>query len=183
MKNSPEKEIQIVEAKVQNLKELATIAGRSFLQAYPQNTDHQNMELYLKKAFAEKEIERQLMSSKSVFFMMKKNGENIGYAKLRWDRTPNQFGVLRAIELERFYFLDGFKSQGLGSQFLKFCIEFSIKNNFEWMWLLVWEENKKGLQFYKHKGFEIFGRKTFHFGNDSSDDILMKLKLFDNPFQ
>ncbi len=171
------KEVQIVRANLQNLKELTDIARRSFLEAYPQNTDHENMDLYLKGAFTEKEIKSQLQNKDSIFFVMQVGDEIIGYAKLRWDRTPEYLMNTNAIELERLYFLNDFKGEGLGAQFLRFCIDFSLKKNFECMWLLVWEENVSGIQFYKKKGFEIFGRKTFHFGDDSSEDILMKLRL------
>lgn len=171
------KEVQIIEAKLQNLEELTIIAGRSFLEAYPQNTDYENMEVYLKETFNEKEIEKQLRSPDAIYFIMKIGEINIGYAKMRWDRSPDHFKAEKVVELERLYFLNEFKGNGYGSQLLKFCVDFSLKRNYEWMWLLVWEENISGIQFYEKKGFEIFGRKTFHFGNDSSEDILMKRKL------
>ena len=177
MATLPNKEVHIFKANLQNLIELTDIARLSFLEAYPQNTDHENMELYLKEAFAEKEIKSQLQNEDSIFFIMKVGDKIIAYAKLRWDRTPENLINTRAVELERLYFLDAFKGKGFGTQFLKFCIDFSLKKNFEWMWLLVWEENVSGIQFYERKGFEIFGRKTFHFGDDSSEDILMKLRL------
>ena len=171
------KEVQIVRANLQNLKELTDIARRSFLEAYPQNTDYENMDLYLKKAFAEKELEAQFSNPNSVFFIMKNGNTNMAYAKLRWDRTPAYFINTKAIELERLYFLDDYKGKGFGTQFLRFCFDFSLEKDFEWMWLLVWEKNISGIQFYEKKGFEIFGRKTFHFGDDSSEDILMKLRM------
>lgn len=177
MKSTSNKEFHIVVAKLQNLKELAAIAGRSFLQAYPQNTDLENMQLYLKEAFAEKEIESQLLNPAAVFFLMKIGKTNIGYAKLRRDRPNNHFKGTKVVELERFYFLDEYKGKGYGSQLLKYCMDFSFAKGFDWMWLLVWEENRSGIQFYKHKGFEIFDRKIFHFGNAKSDDILMKIKI------
>ena len=137
-------EVQIIEAKLQNLKELTAIARRSFLEAYPQNTDHENMELYVKEAFTEKGLKKQLLSSDSIIFIMKKGGNIIGYSKLRWDRSPDHFENSRAVELERLYFLNEFKGQGYGSNFLQFCLDYSIKKDFDWMWLLVWDENVSG---------------------------------------
>ena len=177
MKNPSNWEIRIFEAKLQNLKDLTDIAYKSFLQAYPQNTDHENMALYLEKAFDEKEINNQLSNPASIFFLMTVNDELSGYAKLRWDRSPEQLKSIRAVELERLYFLNDFKGKGLGSQLLEYCIKFSMGKEFEIMWLLVWDENISGIEFYKHKGFETFAHKVFHFGNDSSEDILMKLEL------
>lgn len=177
METQMNQEIQIVEAKLQNLEQLATIARRSFFEAYPQNTDHENMELYLKEAFSEEEIKSQLLHPDSIFFIMKNGTTFLGYAKMRWDRPHGHFKGEKAIELERFYFLNEFKGKGYGSRLLQFCIDYAVTNQFEWMWLLVWEENLTGLQFYKHKGFELFDRKIFQFGNANSDDILMKRRL------
>ena len=177
MESPPLKEVQIIEANLQNLEQLTDIARRSFLQAYPQNTDHENMELYLKRTFTESAFKKQLLNPEAIFYLMKFKNEISGYAKLRWDRAIDHFKNEKAIELERLYFLNEFKGKGLGSKLLQFCIDFSVNKNFKWMWLLVWEENVSGIQFYKKKGFEVFGRKTFHLGNDSSEDILMKHKL------
>ena len=177
MKTSDNKEVQIVAAKLQNLDQLALVARRSFMEAYPQNTDHENMDLYLKRAFAKKEIKRQLLNPQSVFFIMIKGPAVMGYAKLRWDRSPDHFKDAEVVELERLYFLNEYKGRGYGSRLLQFCIDYSKKSIFRWMWLLVWEANRSGIQFYEQKGFEIFGRKIFHFGNDSSEDVLMKLPL------
>ena len=177
METPPNKEVHIVAANLQNLKELIDISRRSFLEAYPQNTDHENMDLYLKEVFTEKEMETQLLNPNSRFFIMRNGKAIMAYAKLRWDRAPEHFEATKVIELERFYFLDKYKGKGYGSHFLEFCIDYSIKGAFEWMWLLVWEENRNGMQFYEHKGFKIFGRKTFHFGKESSEDVLMKLRL------
>ena len=177
MKVPQNMEVQIVEAKLQNLKDLIDIASRSFLEAYPQNTDHENMERYIQEAFSKEEIEKQLQNPSSIFFLMKFKQSICGYAKLRWDRSPKHFGNEKTIELERLYFLDEFKGRGYGTALFQFCIDYSLIKKFEWMWLLVWDENVSGMQFYKRKGFEIFGRKTFHFGNESSEDIVMKLKL------
>ena len=146
MATPPKKEVHIIEANLQNLKELTDIARRSFLEAYPQNTDHVNMDLYLKEAFTEKKLEDQFLNPNSVFFIMKKGNTNMAYAKLRWDRTPANLINTKAVELERLYFLDDFKGKGFGAQFLKFCFDFSLKNNFNWMWLLVWEENVSGIK-------------------------------------
>jgi ribosomal protein S18 acetylase RimI-like enzyme len=171
------KEVQIVEAKLQNLEELGIIARRSFLEAYPQNTDHKNMELYLNEVFTENEIKKQLLSANSIFFLLKVNDRICGYAKLRWDRSPNHFKNRKVVELERLYFLNEFKGRGHGSHLFQFCIDYSKEKQFEWMWLLVWQENLSGIKFYEKKRFEIFGRKIFHFGNESSEDILMKRQL------
>ncbi len=146
MKTPQNQEVKIIEAKVMNLKELATIAGRSFLQAYPQNTDLENMALYLKDAFSEKEIKQQLENPEAVFFLMKVGNFNIGYAKLRWDRPHSYFGDAKPIELERFYFLDEFKGKGYGS-----------RSCFNFVWIIHWLKNTNGCGYsFGMKIYQVF---------------------------
>lgn len=169
--------VQIAAAKLQNITDLASLARRSFLQAYPQVTADENMKLYLDEAFSTDVLTQQFADPFSIFFIMKKGQADMGYAKLRWDRTPEHFKPEKAIELERLYFLDDYKGKGYGVQLLEYCKNFAIDNRFDWMWLLVWDENPEAIRFYKRRGFQEFGRKFFQFGNAGSDDLLMKTRL------
>ena len=47
----------------------------------------------------------------------------------------------------------------------------------DWLWLGVWEENPKAIQFYKKLGFVDFGEHEFDLGDERQRDIMMKLSL------
>jgi ribosomal protein S18 acetylase RimI-like enzyme len=60
---------------------------------------------------------------------------------------------------------------------MKSCIELSRKKNKNALWLCVWSQNQRAIQFYRKFGFEKFGDFTFMLGNDKQDDWLMNLDL------
>jgi ribosomal protein S18 acetylase RimI-like enzyme len=45
------------------------------------------------------------------------------------------------------------------------------------MWLGVWDQNVKAIEFYRRQGLSEFSKHDFLLGNDQQTDILMKLKL------
>jgi ribosomal protein S18 acetylase RimI-like enzyme len=46
-----------------------------------------------------------------------------------------------------------------------------------YVWLGVWEENKRALQFYAKNGFVEFDQHVFVLGEEAQTDIMMKLQL------
>ncbi len=46
-----------------------------------------------------------------------------------------------------------------------------------YVWLGVWEENKRAIQFYAKNGFVEFDKHIFVLGNDAQTDIMMKKQL------
>jgi ribosomal protein S18 acetylase RimI-like enzyme len=50
-------------------------------------------------------------------------------------------------------------------------------NHCNYIWLGVWEENHRALQFYTKNGFVAFDKHIFVLGEEEQTDIMMKLKL------
>ena len=46
-----------------------------------------------------------------------------------------------------------------------------------YVWLGVWEENLRAINFYKKNGFSEFSKHVFRLGNDEQTDIMMKLEM------
>jgi ribosomal protein S18 acetylase RimI-like enzyme len=49
----------------------------------------------------------------------------------------------------------------------------------DYVWLGVWEENLRAINFYKKNGFVEFDKHIFKLGNDEQTDIMMKRQLKD----
>jgi len=47
------------------------------------------------------------------------------------------------------------------------------------VWLGVWEENQRAINFYKRNGFKEFGKHSFIVGDDEQTDLMMKLLIRD----
>jgi ribosomal protein S18 acetylase RimI-like enzyme len=157
---------------------VANIGRFTFYETWrPVNTE-EDMQLYLKESFDKEKIKMQLNESQTNLFLLAMLGsEAIGYAKLRRDRTYDEFKGSKVIELERIYVRSEYQQMKIGKQLMDRCIEISKDENNAWLWLGVNDANHKAINFYKQYGFEIFGTKSFQLGTANDTDFLMKLKL------
>jgi ribosomal protein S18 acetylase RimI-like enzyme len=98
--------------------------------------------------------------------------EIIGYAKMRVNLVENP--DMKSLEIERIYISKDYHGQKYGAMLMQKCIDVAIENNYESIWLGVWEHNPKAINFYQKWGFEIFGEHIFQLGDDAQTDFLMK---------
>lgn len=57
------------------------------------------------------------------------------------------------------------------------AIEIAKQKRVAFIWLGVWEENLRAINFYKKNGFIEFDKHIFSLGQEEQTDIMMKLKL------
>jgi ribosomal protein S18 acetylase RimI-like enzyme len=57
-------------------------------------------------------------------------------------------------------------------------LETAKQFNKSYVWLGVWEENERALNFYKKNGFVEFDKHIFILGEDKQTDLMMK-KILD----
>jgi len=157
---------------------VAAIGRFTFYETWrPVNTE-EDMQLYLADAFNEEKILMDISADDAnIFFIVTGDNEAIGYAKLRRDRTYNEFRGMKNIEMERIYVKQKFQGLKLGKLLMDRCIEFAVNESCDWLWLAVNNENFKAISFYKKYGFITFGTKKFRLGNAEDEDLLMKLDL------
>jgi len=60
---------------------------------------------------------------------------------------------------------------------MQVSLEIARKKQKQFIWLGVWEKNKRAIDFYTRWGFEKFGEWDFLLGNDLQRDWLMKKAL------
>ena len=63
--------------------------------------------------------------------------------------------------MSRLYLLKAFYGLQLGKELFKFNIEFSKQHKQDGVWLAVWIENQRAIEFYRKMGFKIVGNYDF----------------------
>ncbi len=77
----------------------------------------------------------------------------------------------KAMFLNRIYVLQEHQSKKIGAALMQVALKFAAENNYEALWLGVWEGNEKAKTFYKKWGFEDFNfPHDFRFGNTVHTD-------------
>lgn len=169
---------KVLPADIGILQQLST---DSFTETYALYNTEDDMLLHIETHFNIKQLLTEIANPQNYFFIALLDDVPAGYIKLRTSENPAELNGLKHIELERIYALKRFQGIGLGKKLMKQCIDAAIKNGYEILWLGVWKQNEKAIQFYTSQGFIIFGEQAFILGEDHQTDWLMKKALLLNP--
>ena len=156
---------------------LQKISTDTFIETYAAYNTDEDMRLHVAEQFNRDRMKDELSSKENYFFIAFHENEPAGYIKLRTAKQPPELEGLKHIELERIYALKQFQGTGLGKLLIQQCVDTAIENIYEVLWLGVWKQNEKAIQFYTKCGFTIFGEQVFTLGTDDQSDWLMKKEL------
>lgn len=170
-------QIKIEPVKSNEAQMLADVSTSCFYDTfYNQNTE-ENMKLFLEKSFNVNVLQQELMQRNNYFFFARLNDEIIGYLKLSDAETPEKLKEYNAIEIARIYIVKEKIGLGAGKNLIDFAVYFAQQMSRQAVWLGVWEQNSRAINFYRKNGFERFGEHIFMVGNDAQTDWLMKKDL------
>ena len=81
------------------------------------------------------------------------------------------------MEVERIYVLQKYQGLKAGQALLNKSILLAKEKHLDFIWLGVWENNKKAIQFYEKNNFIVFDKHYFLLGTEKQTDLMMKLNL------
>jgi diamine N-acetyltransferase len=162
-------------ATINDIDSLCKIGSKTFVETYGQQNTPENLQNYLEEKFNEKQISDEILTPKTIFLLVELENEMIGYAKMRVNLVENPDST--SLEIERIYISKNYHGQKYGAMLMQKCIEVALENQYESLWLGVWEHNPKAINFYQKWGFEVFGEHIFQLGDDAQTDFLMKKNL------
>ncbi|HEY1872444.1 MAG TPA: GNAT family N-acetyltransferase, partial [Chitinophagaceae bacterium] len=118
-----------------------------------------------------------LNNENSGFYFATLDNNAIGYLKLNFGQSQTELKDDNSLEIERIYVLKGFHGKNVGQLLYEKAIQIARQRNADYIWLGVWEENSRAINFYKKNGFVQFDKHIFRLGNDEQTDTMMRLKL------
>jgi ribosomal protein S18 acetylase RimI-like enzyme len=161
----------------QRARELAELAVITFRESYAAQVPGDDLEHYVRSAYAPDEIERQLRNTGSVFFLAERDGRPVGYLKLNLPGAQTDLDEVDAAEIESLYVSAAHQGTGIGRRLLGKAIAVANDAGLRSIWLGVWERNARAIAFYEHTGFRPFGEHEFELARIRHRDVLMRLKL------
>lgn len=169
--------IEIKKAAITDLKLLQEIGKLTFSETFSSLNTDANMTQYLTEGFSDKKLTTELENKNSEFYFALYGGKVIGYLKINSGESQTEIKDKHAIEIERIYILKDYQGKNLGQMLYDKAISIAREKNVTYVWLGVWEENSKAINFYKKNGFVEFDKHIFKLGDDEQIDILMKRTL------
>ena len=169
--------IAIIKISISDITELQKIGRKTFLETFADSNSEENMKSYLEEGFSFEKLTGELKNENSEFYFAKFDTEVIGYLKVNFGESQTELKDNKALEIERIYVLKEFHGKKVGQLLYDKAIEIAHKCNIDYVWLGVWDENPRAINFYKKNGFVEFDKHIFKLGDDEQTDIMMKLKL------
>jgi ribosomal protein S18 acetylase RimI-like enzyme len=158
---------------------IANFSWQTFFDTYATYNTREDMENFMNKNFTKDIISNELEEKKITYLLAYLKREIVGYVKLCESVNPKGLDEENTMEISRFYASKNKIGSGVGKELMQRCIEEAKNKNKDVLWLCVWSQNQRAIQFYRKFGFEKFGDAIFMLGNDAQDDWLMKLNLND----
>ena len=169
--------ISIQPVQLNELSVLAQIGEKTFRQTFASSNDPNDLEAYLIEAFAHKQLLLELEKPEASFCFVKVEGKVVGYLKTNRGTAQTERVEGKTLEIERIYIDADVQGLGLGKALFDHALEEAKAIGADAVWLGVWEDNPKAIEFYARQGFKAFGEHEFTIGNDVQRDILMRLEL------
>ena len=135
------------------------------------------MTKYLEENLSVERLTAELNEKCSRFYFAVVRGRVIGYLKLNSGQAQTELKDDNSLEVERIYVLHEFHGRKVGQLLYQKAMQVAKQLNADYIWLGVWEHNRKAIRFYKKNGFVEFDKHVFMLGDDRQTDIMMKLPL------
>jgi len=172
-------DIVVKRVTLNDIDQLQKIGRQTFYETFSAANSEENMSKYLDEEFSIEKLTTELKDNNSEFYFATLDDDVIGYLKLNFGQSQTEIKDDKAIEIERIYVLRSFHGKSVGQILYDRAMHIARLRNADFVWLGVWEENPRAINFYKKNGFVEFHKHVFKLGNDEQTDIMMKLQLND----
>lgn len=162
---------------LEQLVPLQEIGSKTFYDTFFESDSKESMNAYLDTSFSTEKLTAELENPNSEFYFATQNEDVIGYLKVNFGAAQTELQDANAVEIERIYVLQDYHGKQVGQLLFEKAMAIAKNNHCNYIWLGVWEENHRALQFYTKNGFVAFDKHIFVLGDESQTDIMMKLKL------
>jgi ribosomal protein S18 acetylase RimI-like enzyme len=170
--------LQIRQATAKDADSLANLAARTFFDTYDDLT-RREAEAYIGEFLSPSAFEAHIKSSTSAVFVAEKYAM-VGYLLLEVSRSPILLGLDNHIECVRLFVDTDSKGLRIGSNLLDRAISYSKRNKSDVMWLKVWDQNTRAIEFYEQKGFQVQGSVEYTEGGMDDEVLIMALFFGDS---
>ena len=156
---------------------LADLGKQTFIESHGHSALQADIDEYVSDTYSYATCEEDLTDVLNIFHFIYYDGIPAGYSKIIFNSPHPAILDQRVTKLQRIFLLKEFYTQKLGSQLFNFNVELSKANNQNGIWLVVWTENERAVNFYKRNGFEIIGSGNFKISqNHTNPNHIMFLK-------
>jgi ribosomal protein S18 acetylase RimI-like enzyme len=164
----------IKKASTEDLETIQNVGRETFYETFAKHNSEDEMQKYLDESFASEKLIKELTTLDSQFFIAWEGESPIGYLKLNSGKAQTELQDENSIEIERIYVKSKYHGKKMGQILYDKALEIALQEKKKYLWLGVWEENVRAVNFYKKNGFVEFDKHIFKLGNEEQTDLMMR---------
>jgi ribosomal protein S18 acetylase RimI-like enzyme len=154
---------------------IAALMREVFEQTYGAAIPKSVLYPYLDRTFSLQSMVGLINDGKANLLVAHKHHHIVGVCQMREAPAPNAPPSESAIEIERFYLLPSEHGNGSATRLLHAAEHYAHDRHAHYLWLCVWEHNKRAIGFYlKHRFAEIGTTSIWVDGVHFRDYVLSK---------
>lgn len=169
-------DLNIVTCYLKHRAVLAEIGATTFYQSYKDENSEADMQAYIQNTYTIDKIVHCLNDKNTIYFLAYNHTGDVGYVKLLLNQNHKKLNGLTA-EIEKIYVRKAFHGKGIAQQLMAHVKQYCTENNYQNIFLGVWQQNHKALKFYNKEGFKTFDTRTFQLGDRLCDDYMLKFSF------
>jgi ribosomal protein S18 acetylase RimI-like enzyme len=151
----------IVKATKDDSELLTNIGKQTFIESHGHSAAEADINIYISKTYTPDVFRDELCNPANIYHIIYYNQQPAGFSKIIFNSPHSNIKEENVTKLERIYLLKEFYSLKLGTELMKFNIELSKQNHQAGIWLFVWKENPRAVNYYTKAGFKIVGSYDF----------------------
>jgi len=169
--------VKIIKANATHSEFIARIGEQTFFESHGHSASKEDIESYISKTYNKEAILEEFNKEKVLYHLIYCDGDIAGFSKIELVTTNKNIADLNITKLDRIYLLEGFHGKQIGTRLFQFTIELSKKQYQNGIWLAVWTENQKAVNFYQKMDFKVVGAFDFKISETHSNpNHIMYLK-------
>ncbi|KAB1232459.1 GNAT family N-acetyltransferase [Chryseobacterium viscerum] len=169
--------IIIIKASSEDLEIVQNLGIQTFSETFAEDNTEESMKKYLEESFNTEKIKSELSNPNSFFYIAWEEDNPVGYLKVNSGKAQTELQDETSLEIERIYVKKSHHGKKVGQLLYHQALETAQQLNKAYLWLGVWEENLRALNFYRKNGFVEFDKHIFKLGEEEQTDLMMKKML------
>jgi len=148
---------------------LAPLAKEAFLTAHGHSASNADIANYVAANFSEAHFIEELSNPENQYYIIYHQNKMAGYSKITLNTPTESITGNKITYMSRLYLLKEFYGLNLGKELFHFNLEISKQHQQHGIWLAVWIENTRAINFYTKQGFQIVGKHDFRISETHSN--------------
>ena len=153
--------ITIRKATIEDVDILSSLSKEAFLPAHGHSAPKKDISSYSEANFSVENFKKEIVNPAFKYYLIYHTSNIAGFSKVIFNYPTPHLAVAKVTKMERLYLLEEFYGLGIGLQLMNFNSTLAQKNKQSGIWLEVWIENLRAINFYKKVGFKIVGEANF----------------------